>query len=71
MKFQLFHISFGFRRACAMAYDEARQYTMLFFDLDQRIKTDDHHVLPREMQPGMNFELSPEEMERAKTASVI
>ena len=68
MTFELFHISFGFRKACAMAYDENRKYYQLFFDLDQKIKSGNQWMLPKEMQPGLKFELTAEEIERAKTA---
>lgn len=68
MTFELFHISFGFRKACAMAYDEQRKYYQLFFDLQQKLKSGDRTVTSKELKPGMMFELSPEEIERAKTA---
>ncbi len=68
MTFELFHISFGFRKACAMAYDENRKYYQLFFDLDQKIKSGNQWMLPKEMQPGLKFELTAEEIDRAKTA---
>ncbi|MDD5543438.1 MAG: hypothetical protein PHX83_09705 [Acidobacteriia bacterium] len=69
MTFELFHISFGFRKACAMAYDEQRKYYQLFFDLDQKIKSGEATVIPKDLLPGMKFELTPEEIEKAKTAS--
>jgi len=68
MTFELFHISFGFRKATAMAYDENRKYIQLFFDLGQKIKSGDRWVLPKDLQAGMKFELSDDEVGRAKTA---
>ncbi len=67
MTYELFHISFGSRKACAMAYDQDRKYWQLFFDLDQKIKSDEHTLLPKQLQPGMKFELSLEEIEKSKT----
>lgn len=67
MTFELFHISYGFRKATAMAYDEERKYTQLYFDLQQKIRSGERWVLPKELQPGMKFELTPEEMTQAKT----
>jgi hypothetical protein len=69
MTYELFHISFGFRRCCAMAYDAEHKYCMLFFDLNQKIKSGDRSILPQELQPGTKFELTPEEIEQAKTAN--
>ncbi len=68
MTFELFHVSYGFRRATAMAYDEDRKYYQLFLDLDQKIRSGDRWVVPRELQPGMKFELTAEEITQAKTA---
>lgn len=69
MTFELFHISFGFRKACAMAYDEQRKYYQLFFDLNQKVKSGEGTRVPRELRPGMKFELTSEEIEKAKTTS--
>jgi hypothetical protein len=68
MTFELFHISFGSQKACAMAYDQERKYCMLFFDLNQKIKSGEQWVIPKALQPGAKFELTPDEIERAKTA---
>ncbi len=69
MIFELFYISFGSRKACAMVYDEQRKYGQLFFDLDQKLKCGDQWFLPKDLQPGMKFELSAEEIERAKSSA--
>lgn len=69
MTFELFHISFGSRKACAMVYDEGRKYGQLFFDLNQKIRSGEQWVLPKDLQPGMKFELTDDEIERGKTAN--
>lgn len=51
-----------------MAYDQERKYCMLFFDLNQKIKSGDRWIIPKAMQPGAKFELTAEEIERAKKA---
>lgn len=69
MIFELFHINWGDRKACVMAYDEAHKYAMLFFDLDQKVRVGNQVLLPKELKPGMKFELTSEEIERAKTSA--